>query len=145
VLEVVSAETASEAARDEDRLPFVGDSVALELLDRDRDRSLARVLRRTGERERRRLDEHRRTSSAGDEAGERRPGERKAKRVTHGAGHVDDVRRRGRGTKDDVSLVHGHEDDPRAREQGNTPHVASRYSRRELRGAGRTTGPSRQS
>ena len=54
----------------------------LELVDDGGDRLLARVAGRAGQRERARLDDDRDATAAGDEVGERRPGERIAERLS---------------------------------------------------------------
>ena len=65
--EVALAEPASEPARHEDGLAFVRHAAALELRHGHGDRRLPSVLRCAGQRERRRLDEDRRSSAWCDE------------------------------------------------------------------------------
>ena len=64
----------------------VGHAEPLELLDRGCERSLARIDRRAGQRQLRRLDDERRRAAARDERLERRAGEREAERVADGRG-----------------------------------------------------------
>jgi hypothetical protein len=115
-------EPAPEPARDEDRLALVRDPAALELADRRRDRRLARVLGRTGERQRGGLDEERRPTAAWRERCQRPAGERVAKRVSHGSRDVHDLPCLGRRPEDDVVLGGGHEHDTRTGEERDPLH-----------------------
>ena len=120
--EVALAEPPPEPARHEDRLALVRYPAALELRDRHRDGRLTSVLRRAGQRERRRLDEDRCSSAWCDERVQPTAGERKAECIADGCLHVDDPPGRGGRTKDDVVVARRNEDDTRPRKQRNATH-----------------------
>ena len=77
-----------EAGRDENRLVPGRDPDPLELVDDGRDRELARIGGDAGDRQRRRLDDDRRSTRPAGERGERLAVEREVERVAHGSGDV---------------------------------------------------------
>ena len=128
-LEIALGETAAEPACHEDRLALVRHAAPLELLDRCRDRRLPGVLRRAGQRERRRLDEDRRPSATRRQAFERGPRQREAERVPNRGRDVDDPLGRRRRPKNDVIVPGRHQDDARAGEQRNAAHGSNPINR----------------
>ena len=122
-LELALAIASSQAACDEERQLRVGDPAGRELVDRRGERRRAWILLRPGHRERRRLDDDRRTRSRPRESRERPPGEREPQRVADRRRDVDDLVRRRRWRQDDVLLGGRDEGDPGAGEHGNAAHA----------------------
>jgi hypothetical protein len=81
---------AVEAAGDQDRLALRPHTQPLELVDRRRERVLARIVWRAGERQLRRLDDERHAGARLRQRFERRARERKAKRIADGRADVCD-------------------------------------------------------
>ena len=88
VLERAAVGAAHQPGRDEKGLALGRNPGSLELRGGCLERFLARILLRSREWQRRRLDHDRRASAAGSERGQRLSGERKAERVTDGGSHV---------------------------------------------------------
>ena len=108
-----------EPAGDENRLARRRDAEPLQFVDRGGECATARVARRSGQRQLRRLDDERRRAAARDERLERRAGEREAERVADGRGDVDDSSRGpARPQHDAVADVH---DRDRASRTGSGP------------------------
>ena len=93
-LELAPPESTAETARDEDRLPLVGDAERRQLVEHGRERLGSRIDLRAGQRERGGLDDDGDATAFRHQVLERRARERKAQRIAHRRLDVDDARRR---------------------------------------------------
>ena len=134
-LELAVAGPAGEARGDEQRLPLEGRAGAVELGHRRGDRGPARIVRRSGDRERRRLDDDRRPAAARDERLERLAGEREAERVANGSRDVGDRLAGRRRSEHDVVVRRLHDGEPRAVRQGQRASLGNRAVEPEERAA----------
>jgi hypothetical protein len=105
-LQLVVSGSARESPGHEQRLALERDSGVGELLHRGRDRAPTRVERRPWNRERRRLDDDRRTAALGHDRLERLSGEREAQGIADGGCHIGD-RVDGRWGRDDHAVLTG--------------------------------------
>ena len=87
-LEVTAVRPAHQAGRDEKRLALGGDADPLELRGRRGERGLARIVRRSGKRQRGRLDHDRRSPASPCQRRERLAGQRETERVADRGPHV---------------------------------------------------------
>ena len=113
-LQLAVAGLPGEPSGDEQRLFVERSARAVELDHRRGDRGAARVVRRSRDRERGRLDDDGRAAAARDERLERLPGERETERVANGGRDVGDRLDRGRRSEHDGVLAGVHHGEPRA-------------------------------
>ena len=121
--ELAASGPALEAAGDHDRLPVGRHPHPLELVDDRCDGLLARVVGRTRQRQRARLDDDRNAGAAGDEIGEAWPRQRVAERLADRGSDVTQRVERGWRREQDGIVLDGDERDARAREERNAGHA----------------------
>jgi hypothetical protein len=121
-LELAALRAAHQAHRHEQRLPLHRDAGAFQLGRRGGERILARVVERSRERQRRRLDDDRRPPAAGHQRLERLAREREAERVAHRRAHVRNPLAGRRRSQHDRVVGHVDHGQARAEQQRDALH-----------------------